>query len=285
MPKMSGMHMRKSSVVDLSVFPSRRQLHVVLHGLVCVRLSACDRTATLHVPNVTSSGGMRMGHIYRVGSYCDLRDLPVGHDFCLQGVQMGDLDPATKNMKDTFLSICIRDIQTALPSCEFRPHGTRTTVTLPWPSDIRRVRLLKKGPRPLYSYANGTRPIDPQKLGYISYLTYDLDPTDRPALVRGAQLFWQSDALTAHTRLHFFGDPPTPMNEKMFKMHVAKAYSDTGSQLFQPALDLVANTSSRPKWHDPDPSSPDIPVDEQRDLTDARITSDVGNCDGVYVLD
>lgn len=115
------------------------KLHVVIHGLICIRLSERDRTLTLHIPGVPM-------HVYRVGNFSDLRALPTGHDYELGGVQVGHFSICHDDLQKKSVALSLQD-----RGLHFRPHGTFATVRLPWPADMKAVRPLNSGPDPLFN--------------------------------------------------------------------------------------------------------------------------------------
>jgi hypothetical protein len=280
-----------------SVPAPKRQLHVVLHGLICVRMSSKARTVELHFPSVNAStmNDMTMpGHLYRVGTFSDPRRLPTGNNFCLGGVQLGDFNPClnpgdSDNFKDNFVAFCMSDEGV---NSDFQPSGTHALVKLPWPKHVHRLRLDEAAPEPLFTYGGGAYMVDPESFGYISYLTYDLE-WDRPVLYQGCEVFWFSEALNRSTRLHFFADPPSGIPGNIFAVHMKAAYGAFNRQLFSPEFDLTPNLNARPTYR-PASSNDPIPAGEQTDLpaptdspTDEKLLGGplVGNCLAVYVLD
>lgn len=261
---------------------TQRQLHVALHGLICIRLSEGDGTATLHIPAVD---GTEMPHVYTGGDFANRRTLARGDRLHLKGVRPGNYAPA-RCANDEFAIASVADIADRT-GCRFMPHDTHSTVALPWPADLNRVRLLAGG-CVAYTYGGGKNTINPKQPGYVSYLTYDLDDGDCPALLRGHEHFWFSEGLNTHTCLHLFANPSERMTGRMHDEHLRMAYGSTGEQLFNPALDLQA-VPSQLTWADP--VCGDIPDSEQRDTAECNrargvtMFSDIGNCLPVVFVD
>lgn len=290
-------HRTESGSVLHSIPAPVRQLHVVLHGLICVRMSLKTGTVELHFPRVNASSmhGMNMpGHIYRAGTFSDLRRLPTDDNFYLSGVQVGDFVPILDRtqdgyFKDNFVSFCMGDEGVG---CDYQAHGTHAVVRLPWPKCVSRLRLNTTAPAPLFWYgAQKQYQVNPVSFGYISYLTYDLE-WDRPVLFRGCETFWSSEALNDSTRLHFFADPPSGLSGDMYAGHVKAAYQAFDQQLFSPAFDLTPNVREPHPDYNPPNSEYPIPSYEQTDLAPALTDGMpllggplVGNCLAVFVLD
>jgi hypothetical protein len=178
---------------------------------------------------------------------------------------------------------------------KFKPSKQlHASVSLPWPDDVRRVRVCLPGKQPMVSYNGRPGTVDASQMGYVSYLTYRLSKHGGVALKLGYTDFWRSDGVAPSTRLHFFADPSMPL--KSFKMraaHVHMADDDFNHQCFHPDFDLAESPGSKPAWNDVDPNNPDIPPCEQQDLNGSpnppgpttKSGGDVGNCLPIFVTD
>jgi hypothetical protein len=276
--------------IDLSKPPVPHLLHVTVRGLICIRMSVAKRTLSLHVPQVN----MHMGHIYRVGTYTNLRALTYGNDYQLEGVEPGNYAPDPRTLKGNFATLSLAsDVNISGSKCSFQPSGTHATIQLPWPSSFKRLRLRKPGtgPSPLFEFGDSGS-TDP-KLGYVNYFTYQLQWTDRPVLYKGDDTFWYSEALQPHTVLHFFADPATAFTSlAMRSEHIQGAYQAFNEQLFSPTFNLQeaeAEESNTIEFADPSDGT-DIPTNEQLDLTQGSSLpklggGDTGNCLPIVMTD
>jgi hypothetical protein len=238
--------------------PAPRKLHVVVHGLVGIRISEESKTVELHVPDVGTE------HLYRIGPYDDPKVLEPGHDYVLK-VSCGKYNPDLGSLKKTTILMgCKSDNLT------FRPHGARAKLLLPWPENIQGVRTLidKVSPKPLFTLDGKT--LDPRGLEYILFLTYVLKKGEQPRIEKGGHVFWSSEALNEHTRIHLFADPPAELSNTKYQTHVSHAYDAFNRQLFHPPAtllpDLPADPNVRMRFRD-GVDIPEIPAYEQTDLS------------------
>lgn len=258
-----------------------RQFHIVLHGLIGVRICQRERYVELHIPCVQM-------HMYRIGGFSDLQRLPQGRAYSLSGVRSNtsDLDVSELPRKSIFLSLSGNRLT-------FSPAGTYACIRLPWPNSIRGVRSLIEdiAPEPLFFLGQQPLAPDPLRLKYIQYLTYDLAPADRPAIASPDGVLWASDALDNHNRLHLYADPPVALlQRKMYVAHMTDAYSCFNNQLFDPPCSLEPNLthSERMKFRNPE-RIPEIPVWEQVDLVNQKdallVIGCSGNCLAPLIVD
>jgi hypothetical protein len=282
MPKMPGMA-HGGGGTNPAARTWTRQLHVVLHGLYCIRLSQSKRKASLHIPDIGKA------HIYFAGSLDNLRKMPRRSKLRLSAPK-GSLQIDPTSFKVNFLAVCLGEIK-QVEQADFKVGKVHTSIDLPWPNAIHQVRTIQPGAgaHPLFWYNNRQVAVDPQQMGYVNYLTYDLGPRSKPVLKMGADQFWSSEALGQHTCLHFFADPPLPLTNKEWAMHIDMGYDALNNQIFDPKFDLEQNLNPRPKWNLADANNPDLNPWEQVDLRapfgKMNMLGDVGNCLGVYVLD
>ncbi len=270
--------------------PATTELHVILHGLICVRFSYAQRIVEVHFPSVTMHQYHYGSYIHGLGRNPDARkkfhSLPYGHDYQLGGVLVGNfnLDAAkAAEIKDQHLALCLSEHPDLKD--KYHPHGTHATVKMPWPHRFGHVRRINSPTGPLFP--NGSV-INPGNLFYIPYLTYKVAAEDSPVLIKGCQPIWSSEALDAHNRLHFFADPAVPLKQKAaWEKHVKDAYHCFGDQIFSGGLDLKPNTTTR--WQFGVSEHPvDIPDEEATDFngpTTLGNGADGGNCVTTMVLD
>jgi hypothetical protein len=290
----SAMAKMSHGKINLAILPDPRFLHVVLHGLICVRLSQNKSTAALYFPEVDPDQEM-MGHIYFGGSFDNLRVIPKASRFRLEvpSPQRSYSMPSMSSFKTNFLAVCLSEMATVVKS-KFKPSKVHAVVELPWPDDIRRVRIC--GRPPSLAYNAGGFQVNPTRMGYVTYLTYLLPSNGHVKLRHHHENFWFSECLMPSNRLHFFADPPMAMTLKERASHIINAYQALDTQCFNPAFDLKEDTSTHPTWAPPDLSNADIPASEQVDLTTPlfpysghtfRLFSggDVGNCLPPFVID
>jgi hypothetical protein len=273
--------------------PTYYQLHVVLHGLIGVRLSFATRTVQLHIPSVPM-------HVYHAGSFHELKSLPYGHDYSLRGVRAGAWVPDSGNSKSNQLAVCLSEHGNL--GCS--PRATHATVTLPWPNDVGGVRkLLSCSPDPLFYAPNG---LNPRRLHYITYLTYQVEAHTHyhPVLEWNCcKHFWRQEELHHHMRLHFFADPQIRLDVTQLPDHMSSAYDAFNDQVFQGGLAIEPNLDDGAFLFDPKselekivPSSEAIDfaqighsgqsalIDPEQKVT-VTSTGEGGNCLPVHVLD
>lgn len=253
-----------------------RKLHVVIHGLIGIRMydtgAHGERRVELHIPDVPM-------HRYEAGDFANLRRIQKRQDFELIGVDQGKWEPCWKDLKDKSLLLAIKD-----DGLTFNPKGTHARMNLPWPDAVTGIRKIvaEASPTPLFYYKGAG--LEPRSLKYIYYLTYDIAPGSDAALVSPDGRLWFTEGLAEHTRLHIFADPPfSLLKKKQAQEHFDVAYQAFNSQLFQSTSDLRANwvDSERMIFQDPGPN-PDVPPWEQGDLVNVlkpvtRIAC-TGNC-------
>lgn len=264
------------------------QLHVVLHGLIAVRFSKLKKSVMLCFPEVTG----QMPHVYRAGDYMDLRTIRRGAKMRLRvpGATKLFQQPDTSCFEQTYLTVSLSKIGQSGMASKFHPSTKlHASVELPWPDNANRVRLPKSNGAPQMTYMNG-QSYSPLQMGYISYLSYNLNSKAPVVLRNGLREFWFSEHLDVHTCLHFFADPMMPMNQEQRRKHVTLAYDAFNKQLFNPKFDLAEQ--QRGTWSDPDSGSPDIPANEQCDKflnsppnSKVVILNDVGNCLSAFIID
>jgi len=248
-----------------------RKLHLVLHGLIAVRVSESDKAVILHIPTVEM-------HKYMAGTFASLQPLEKGFDYRLNNISPGKLKLDPERIVDDFVSLPLES-----KNLQLKPRDTHASIQLPWPSDLKCVRLLEQGDDPLFNEG-----VNPRELGYISYFTYMLKPGDRPVLRRNGSIFWSSEGQDEHTRLHFFADPGQTLTPDIYPKHMHDAYTAFNDQLFAKPFDLMPNVDTRMKFN-PSANSPDIPDNEAVDLANVGQfqphVEATGNCLSVVLLD
>src|ERR1700722_11080162 len=127
---MEDMSMRHEHRMGMPL-PASNKLHVVLHGLICMRLSYATRTVQLHFPSVAM-------HVYHFGTFGNLQILEYGQDYEIGGVQVGHFQPDATQIQQEHLAIRLQDY----PGLGYSPRGVHATVTLPWPANVRGVRKI-----------------------------------------------------------------------------------------------------------------------------------------------
>lgn len=238
----------------------KRELHVVVHGLIGIRMYDSGRYGAprveLHIPEVPM-------HRYEAGDFANLRRIQNRHDYELVGVGQGQWKPSWDCLKDKSLLLAINS-----DGLTFNPQGTHAKMNLPWPDDVTGIRQIvaDASPNPLFHYKGGG--LEPKGLKYIYYLTYNIASGSDAALVSPEGRLWFTEGLAEHTRLHIFADPPfSLLKRQQAKKHFGEAYDGFDSQLFQSTCDLRANwvDCERMVFQDPEPNQ-DVPVWEQGDL-------------------
>lgn len=215
------------------------RLHVVIHGMIGIRMSYAHRTVQLLIPSEDM-------HVYHAGTFGELKALPYGHDYRLGGVRAGGWTPDLAALKQSHLAISLAE--QGLQDCQ--PRALHATVTLPWPEDVGGVRQLNTGqknikvPDPMFTSPSG---MNPRSLRYIAYLTYlvEENATYHPVLEWNCcKEFWRQQNLHPHMRLHFFADPPAPLTGKQFEAHVPHAYMGFNDQIFRGAVPIQPDIST-----------------------------------------
>lgn len=266
--------------------PPHTKLHIVLHGLIGVRLSRANRTAQLLIPSVPM-------HVYHYGSFPvpRLHVLQTGHDYQLGGVQVGHFEAdadAVVTLKNEHLAICLDEHNLG---CVAR--GTHATITLPWPNDIQGVRhMLNPHPPKLFPGSG----VNPANLYYVTYLTYLVYTGDHPVLTKCCRKIWKApneSPLPHHVRLHFFADPETTLPTADMPAHVADAYSKANDQLFGGKFLLKPDTSEPWNYSPESEHTGDVPTSEAVDFSrllktdepELRVLGTGGNCLPPLILD
>ena len=264
--------------------PPHTELHVVLHGLICLRLSYASRTAQLLIPSVPM-------HEYHLGTFGDTKPLETGHDYQLGGVQVGHLrltSDQVRSVKQEHITICLGEHE----GLNCYPRGTHATVTLPWPNKLSGVRKIMNPPPDLFP---GTG-VNPQSLRYVSYLTYNVYRDDSPVVTKGCFEYWSQGLRPRHARLHFFADPWKSLQDKQLPGHLMDAYASLNDQVF---LGGIALRPAGVPWNfDPKSDYPDdVPDAEAVDFSYPGVPPDPevkkpgvkkgsgGNCGAVFALD
>jgi hypothetical protein len=212
--------------------PQFNQLHVVLHGMICVRLSYQTRTVQLHFPSVPM-------HDYHFGSFDNPKPLPYGHDYQLGGVRVGDFEPNNTKLKTEHTALCLSERQIPGKPLTCVPRGTQATVTLPWPQGVTGVRMISNPPPGIFLNTD----VNPQSLYYIAYLTYLVDEDDVPVLTKCCddELWAAPDPTAKHTRLHFYADPFRRLNKELVPAHLSDAFGRLNDQCFGGNFPLIPN--------------------------------------------
>lgn len=258
--------------------PPFNQLHVVLHGMICVRLSYQTRAVQLLFPSVPM-------HRYHFGTYDNPKPLRYGHDYQLGGVRVGDFEPINTKLKLEHAALCLSERQTPGKPLTCVPRGTHATVTLPWPQRVRGVRMISNPPPGIFLNSD----VNPQSLYYIAYLTYIVDQDDTPVVTKCCddELWTAPDRRAQQTRLHFYADPFKVLKKEFVPAHLSDAFGRLNDQCFGGNFPLIPNVPPG-GFVFPLANDPVIPDDEAQDFGAYQPTIDGGtggNCFQALVLD
>ncbi len=238
MPDESEIEGKTEMNMDSSAMPMPKfyKLHVVLHGMIGVRLSYQARTAQLHIPSIKM-------HEYHAGPFHHLKQLPYGHDYRLGGVRAGGWTPRLPELKTNHLVVSLAE-----HNLKCSPRATHATITLPWPERVGGVRILDAAdaPEPLFLTPNG---MNPRRLHYITYLTYLVEANARhhPTLQWNCcETFWLQEELHHHMRLHFFADPKQSLTVDQWSAHMPSAYDAFNDQALGGGLPMEPNLYNDP---------------------------------------